>query len=98
MISDSQSVEKIISLVIMVSTMKMQYFEYIKKQEGFRFCKDHPDVIKDTINNMDNDVFFTLDQIDTLRINDIKYDDNKIANAFKIELEKRYPNSYKQIF
>ena len=93
-----QDVKKLIDLTIIVSIIKMQYFEYIKKQEGFRFCKNHQDVIVDTINNMDNDVFFTLDQIKTLRINEIKYDDNKIANAFKMELKKRYPNSYKQIF
>ena len=97
--ASEQSVEILIDLAIKVSTRKVQYFECIKKKKGFRFFKNNPDIIKNTIANMDNNVFLTpLDHSKTLQTDEIKYDDNKIANAFKVELEKRYPDIYKQIF
>ena len=97
--ASEQSVEILIDLAIKVSTRKVQYFECIKKKKGFRFFKNNPDIIKNTIANMDNNVFLTpLDHSKTLQAGEIKLDEKKIANAFKMELEKIYPDIYKQIF
>ena len=94
-----QNVENLIDLAIKVSTRKMQYFECVKKKRGFRYFKNKPDIIKNTIANMDNNVFLTpLDHSKTLQADEIKLDEKIIANAFKTELKKRYPDIYKQIF
>lgn len=98
MISE-QNVENLIDLTIKVSTRKMQYFECSKKEKGFRHFKNNPHILKNTIANMDNNVFLTpLDCSKTPQADEIKLDEKKIANAFKMELKKRYPNSYKKIF
>lgn len=97
--ASEQNVENLIDLAIKVSTRKMQYFECCKKKSGFRYFKKNPHILKNTIANMDNSVFLTpLDHSKTLQADEIKLDENKIANAFKMELKKSYPDSYKQIF
>ncbi|MCK5661255.1 MAG: hypothetical protein KAH86_07835 [Methanosarcinales archaeon] len=97
--ASKQSAEKFIDSTIIVSIIKMQYFEDIKKKKGFRFFKSHPEIVKNVIANMDNNVFLTpLDHSKPLQINEIKYDDKIISRAFMAEFEKRYPEILSKYF
>lgn len=79
--------------IVNISARKLQYFEYIKnKTPEF---KKHQEAIKDTIANMDNSVFLTLDEIKNKDFQEkMTFDGDKIKADFKDTFEKRHPELY----
>ena len=73
-----------------------------KKNKAYSYVENNQEIIKNTIANMDNNIFLTPAEMKshTLESNpaNIIFDDNKIGDAFKKELMKQSFGVYVQLF
>ena len=93
---------KLINFAVAISARKIQYFECIKKNKIYSCVENNQEIIKDTIANMDNNIFITSAEMKSRILESnpekIKFDKNKIRNAFEKELRRQSLDVYEQLF